>query len=140
MVRNPKTSTIKDATSLTPLCAQRELANYLNSVGQGGLSLTGGIPMMQEYYTSMIRNAKELIGKKQFRDIKLEGGIYYLSKNMNEKYRPVSDDARVSYYRAFGILPDMQIEMEKVYRNIQIYWCNKQCREHNVRQFFTTST
>lgn len=135
MVRDPRVSVTKDATSLKPLGSQTELANYLNSVGKGGLSLTGGIPLLQEYYSSMIRNATTLIGRKKFKDIKLEGGLYYLSRRMTERYSPVSVEARVSFYKAFGILPDLQIEMEQEYRNKTIKWCSRECtvrQEYNI--------
>lgn len=138
MVRNPVASTTKDATSLTPINAKIELSNYLNSIGKGGLSLTGGIPMIQNYYRSMIKEAHNLKGNRKGKQIKLEGGMYYLSKRMNEHYiEDICDEARKSYYDAFGILPEMQQEMENYYDNIVIQWCTPQCRTHSKRGCFT---
>lgn len=137
MVRNPHTSTVKDATSLTPINAKQELANYLNSIGKGGLALAGGIPMMQNYYRNMVYNAGILSGNKVCTNLKLEGGMYYLSKRMNEHYTDnISDETRVSFYHAFGILPEMQVIMEKHYDNIRISWCTSTCKAESVRSVF----
>lgn len=138
MVRDPRTASVKDATSLTPFNAKKDLANYLNSVGKGGLSLTGGIPMWQNYYRSMIKNGSLQIGNFKFRDIKLEGGLYYLSLRMSEKFVDnICDDARLSFYRAFGIIPDMQIAQEIRYDETVVEWCNDRCNTHSERACFT---
>lgn len=137
MVRNPHTSTGKDASSLTPLGSRKETANYLNSVGQGGLALTGGIPMVQDYYMSMIRNSQALSQGKRLKKLEIKGGLYYISKRMNERYKPlIPPEARVSFYHAFKILPDMQIEMENYYAGINIEWCEKTCERSTVRTEF----
>lgn len=138
MVRDPRVTSTKDAHSLKPLGSKTELANYLNSIGKGGLSLTGGIPMLQSYYLSMIRNATLLSGNKTLKDVKLEGGLYYLSKRMNEKQRAVTDEARSSFYKAFGILPDLQIEMEKQYDNLIVDWCSVRCYKQQPYNLFET--
>jgi len=138
MVRDPRTASVKDATSLTPFNARKDLANYLNSVGKGGLSLTGGIPMWQNYYRSMIKNGSLQIGNFKFRDIKLEGGIYYLSLRMSEKYvDDLCDDARLSFWRAFGIIPDVQKAQERRYDETTVEWCNDRCIIHSERSCFT---
>lgn len=136
MVRDPRVSVTKDAHSLKPVCSGTELANCLNSRGKGGLSLTGGIPLLQSYYLSMIRNAATIIGKKQFKDVPLQGGMYYLSKRMDEKYRDINNEARVSFYKAFGILPDLQIEMEQYYDNHTVSWCEKKCMQTQLSVMF----
>jgi len=124
MVRDVKQSLSKDAISIDPFDSQISLANYLHSVGNGGLSLTGGIPMLQEYYQSMIRNSTSLNPTdRKLKDVLTErDGFYWQRRGMTEKYRPVTDAARVSFYNAFGIMPDVQIYMEEYYRQLVIPW------------------
>jgi len=37
---------------------------------------------------------------------------------MHEKYRLVTDAARVSFYNAFGVVPDLQRELEQLYKTL----------------------
>jgi hypothetical protein len=94
--------------------------------------------MAQEYYLSMIRNAEKLAGGKKIKDRKLEGGLYYLSQRMNKKYVPVSEESRVSFYLAFGILPSIQKAMEQRYQNLDLEWCSSNCTVRHDRCMFET--
>jgi len=139
MQRNPHSCTTKDATSLDAINNEKELCNYLASIGKGGLSLSGGIPMLQEYYASMIRESNRLMKGKKCKYKKLTGGLYYLSKRMDEHYvDEITTEARISFYHAFNILPEMQRIKEKEYKNINLQWCSKNCTAHGERAVFTT--
>jgi len=138
MVRDVNAALTKDAISIKPFQSQMELANYLHSVGEGGLSLAGGIPVVQEYYQSMIRNSElNNPNNKQFKDILTErDGFYWQRRGMHEKYRPITDAARVSFYEAFGILPEVQVEMEIYYRNLVIPWQGASNLTHGAQTIF----
>lgn len=123
MVRNPHTASVKDSISLDVLKGRTEIGNYLNSVGQGGLALAGGIPMQQDYYLSMIEQSQKLLGNKKPKHLHLKGGLKYLSLRMSENYKTdISDMTRLSFWRAFGITPEMQMLMEDQYRKLEIDW------------------
>lgn len=128
MVRDPRKSCTKDTISIHPFNSVKDWVSYMDSVGNGGLSATAGIPMMQSYYLSYVRIAQENAPKGyDFSKRKIEqtqeiNGFYYMRKGMNEKVREITVEARVSFWKAFGITPDVQIFMEQQYSDIRQTW------------------
>jgi len=115
MVRDPRVSLSKDATVIDAKYVGKNLKAYLQSIGDCGLSLTGGLPIVQEYYLAMGAGKAEVSQPVHVDD---DGsGFRMLARRMHEKYRPVSDTARVSFWRAFGIPPGLQVELEKQFRD-----------------------
>lgn len=115
MVRDPRVTLTKDS-SLVNHAHLQHLRDYLQQVGSCGLSLTGGLPVLQDYYRSMCGSRS---GSVTIRDQHLlDSGFYRLSVGMREQYRPVSDVARVSFCRAFGIVPDLQVALERYYQGL----------------------
>lgn len=116
MVRTPQVSMEKDSISIKPFFNQNGMATWCNAVGEAGLSLTGGLPVLQEYYNSFTRVPRSKRSRRGRSKVKLdptmETGMMMLAKGMNEKYRPISTMARVSYCLAFGVTPEEQIVME----------------------------
>jgi hypothetical protein len=131
MVRNFPKALSKDCLSLKELDAPKVCRAWMDAVGQGGLSLTGGIPVYQEFYASYIRIARSIPLHRQSRrsskrrhnipDADLTGGMAWLSKGMTRDYRAISPETRHSFYLAFGTTPDMQVELENFYRKQE--WC-----------------
>jgi len=109
MVRDPKLSMAKDCLSVKPLDSKSIFMKWLGACGQGGLSLTGGIPIMQNYYRCMIRASG---GKCLTGDLTLETGFYFLGARMSQTFREPTDRSRYSFWLAFGIVPEMQIAIE----------------------------
>lgn len=138
MVRNPHSTMTKDATSLEVINNKKELANYLASIGKGGLSMTGGIPMFQDFYKSMVGQSERIMCGRKTTERKLKGGMYYLSKRMNCIYqKDITEDARVSFYHAFDILPEMQRAMEQRYKGVTLDWCSSMCTRPGERSYFS---
>lgn len=128
MVRNFPKSISKDCLSLKELNSAKVCRDWLDAVGQGGLSLTGGIPVYQDFYSSYIRIASGITvpktrqsSKRRHRapDVELTGGLAWLSKNMNRHYQQISPETRHSFYLAFGVTPDEQLNLESFYRGVQ---------------------
>lgn len=124
MVRNFPKAIAKDCLSLKQLQSQRTCKMWMDAVGQGGLSLCGGIPVYQEFYSSYIRAASTISDKRarqtaarrhRVADVELTGGLAWLSKGMTRRYTPVSEETRYSFYLAFGTTPEQQIALEEVY-------------------------
>nr|QIC52843.1 MAG: RNA-dependent RNA polymerase [Apple tombus-like virus 2] len=116
MVRNPFTALAKDCVSLKPWRNAKEYCSWIKGVGLSGKALAGGIPVFHEFYESFLRaggNAKPL----SHDDPSIGGGLYIASKGMTRQNLSVSTIARWSFWKAFGVTPDMQIEIEKHYRN-----------------------
>lgn len=116
MVRNPYICLSKDGCCVVKDYGWGSAARaWLASVGECGLSMSGGVPILQDYYTAMIRNGSV----KRDMAVVCETGMFMLSKGMTLSYTEVDDDARVSFYRAFGISPTHQRELEHYLRGVQ---------------------
>jgi hypothetical protein len=47
--------------------------------------------------------------------VEIGEGISYWSKGLESKLKPIVDDARVSFWKATGVLPEHQIDLERAY-------------------------
>lgn len=122
MVRSLK-SFSKDAISLVPLASERTFKMWLAAVGDGGMSLTGGIPMWQEFYSVMQRSAEGLSSKRRRRGATrfldctaMETGMMMAAKGMLREYGHVCPETRFSFWLAFGVIPDYQRAVEDLFR------------------------
>lgn len=109
MTRKHGHAMAKDCVSLKPLDGRRVFDRWRLAVGEGGLALTSGLPVQQEFYAALTRGA---VGKPLV-DITLESGMMRLAQGMEAKYRPVVAAARYSYWLAFGCTPDEQEALER---------------------------
>jgi hypothetical protein len=116
MCRNPHTALAKDSVFLQPFQTTKQVGEWMDAVGQGGLSLTGGLPVFQEFYQMMCRNGTK--GGKDHRVF--SWGVRHLIGNLSHKYREILPETRASFYLAFGTTPDAQIEMEKRFAALSI--------------------
>ena len=122
MVRNPLVSLSKDSYSVGPWNGINHARKWVNAVGLCGLSLTGGIPVVQSYYNMMIRNTQSVNSSGILRDVSFASGFRELARLGNRKSGAISEDARFSFYLAFGITPDLQRAMESDYVAHTIEW------------------
>lgn len=120
MIRNVRAFT-KDACIMIPINSEKTMKSWLGAVGDAGMSLTGGIPIWQEYYSVMQRSAgdassaKRRLGASFLNQSAFETGMMIAAKGMERTYGDVSARARYSFWLAFGILPDHQIALEQQY-------------------------
>jgi len=123
MVRNPHKAIAKDCVSIKPLDTEQGFKKYLTVFGQGGLSLTGGIPIWQDFYTSLIRSGSGH-NRKHFNrmlgDPCMETGMFMLAKRMTRLYKKPSPETRYSFWLAFGIDPSTQEALENYYQHNQV--------------------
>lgn len=108
MCRKPSAVLAKDTTFLQPYQSKKQVANWLHAVGMGGLRLTGGLPVLQHFYRAYMKYGKP--GK-----IPNDYMSWYMRqqmKSMDRDFGPVTPEARCSFYRAFGITPDEQLDLE----------------------------
>jgi hypothetical protein len=117
MVRNYNSAREKDSMCLFPLTGRGALESWLYAVGECGLALTSGVPVMQEMYTAFMRSGKP---SKMGEAVFMQGGARMMSRDMEAKRVAVSDDTRVSFYLAFGVTPDEQVAMEEYYRTWEV--------------------
>jgi len=119
MVRNPLVALSKDTTWKTPCfessgsVSQRASRTWLQAVGECGMSLCAGIPVMQAFYSSLIRCGPG--GKRSqaqgFGDG--QSGFERMAAGLCRGPEPVASSTRVSFWLAFGITPDVQVCLER---------------------------
>jgi len=115
MVRDPRTAISKDCLSLKPLNSIKTFERWCSAVGKGGMSLTGGLPLWQDFYTIFIRESN---GAKALTDPTLETGAARMARGMHRKYIDhIPPECRFSFYLAFGIHPYEQLVIEETFRN-----------------------
>lgn len=119
MVRNLTNSIRKDPICLIPVHTPGVLQMWYRAVGDCGLSITAGMPVLQEYYKMYQRSGKDYS----------EGFVQHVFKNtshltrmrgITSKERIVTAASRCSFYYAFGILPALQIEIERTYATMAL--------------------
>ncbi|ABM92360.1 replicase/polymerase, partial [Nootka lupine vein clearing virus] len=111
MVRTVDVALSKDCHSTVRWDSVKQAKKWLRAVGMCGIRLTGGVPIMQEFYQKMV-DSTESCELKNMEGL-LEGtGFYILAKNSKRGYRAISDEARFSFYLMTGIVPDVQTALE----------------------------
>lgn len=111
MVRKHGIAQAKDAHTVFPLRDRTTFERYWSSVGQCGLSLTGGVPVQEQFYAALNCGAPTISAAPQ-----LESGFARLAKGMNRQMGHIGPEARASYWKAFGVLPDHQMAIEEAIR------------------------
>ena len=112
MVRTLRTALEKDSISITKLINEKMMRKWLYSVGECGLSLCGGIPVMQAFYTAYMRNG---LPSNMSDALYMECGARILANGIAPKTYPISAESRESFWLAFGLLPDEQIDLEQYF-------------------------
>lgn len=119
MVRDPRVAISKDVLSIKPYETSRSFQTWLRCVGQGGASLSTGVPVMQEFYQCLIRNSPNYNRKsKLMKDSSMESGFFRLGVGLEAKVGPISERARYSFYLMTDISPQEQLSLENYYQNL----------------------
>jgi len=115
MVRNFPDSISKDIVSVRHRTHDAE--DWLAAVGMCGIHATAGISVLQQFYEALVKgrttakSLKKLAGKT---------GLWYLAKGMNQVSRTITSRSRYSFWLAFGMLPDAQLEAEKTFHPVTV--------------------
>lgn len=120
MVRNPLVALSKDMMWKAPdvstgYVVPASARAWLNAVGECGLSLCSGVPVMQAFYESHIRAG---VGRKTRKPQGFgdgESGFERMSLGLRRGPSAVTAETRVSFWLAFGITPDVQCVLESGY-------------------------
>jgi len=116
MVRNVATAISKDSVFLQPYQSRKQVFNWLAAVGMGGLRLTGGLPIFQNFYKVFDRYGVPGRNPTAY----MSWYTRHSLDNMDRDFSPVSAEARASFWEAYDITPDEQILEEKFYDNLRI--------------------
>jgi hypothetical protein len=111
MVRDPRKALAKDLHSILPLDDVHMAKGLCTAMGQGGMALCSGVPCCDKFYSKLyIRGEGVVIGRHPA----METGFSQLCKGVQNVSCSISDDARVSFWRAFGLLPSEQVLYEEM--------------------------
>jgi len=112
MMRNLYQSLAKDSVCILPVERKQEYDSWCHSVGTGGLALAGGLPVMQSFYTSLLRPGSKIWKHSSL----LDEGLYKLGAGMSRGVQDVLPVTRYSVWLAFGVTPEEQECIEDYYR------------------------
>lgn len=121
MTRNVFMALAKDSICTRPIFNQTTYEQWVGSVGLGGMSLAGGLPVFQAFYQSYVRASRGNNG--YLTDLEKESGFHNMTRGMARKAKPVTTAARVSFWKAYGIMPDEQITIEEYFDNFTPSFC-----------------
>lgn len=108
MVRDPRVAMSKDCVSLLGWDSPKAFADWAAAIGSCGLSLTTGVPVWEAWYGRLRRLGGNVGGGVA--ESVWDSGMGYMARGVEPC--EISAEARVSFYKAFGILPDFQVDLE----------------------------
>lgn len=111
MVRDPFTAMSKDCVSLLGWDGPEQFATWRDAIGTCGLELTSGVPVWESFYRA-IKSGDRQGGLEHV----YETGLGYWARGVQRC--AITDDARFSFWRAFGITPDDQVVLEESWPEI----------------------
>lgn len=117
MVRNLRTSLMKDAMCLVSVPNQKTYRKWLYAVGECGSILCSGVPVLSAYYEMLKRHGMKCTDA--FRD-EVFRNRSQLQLSTGVASAPLTDSARVSFYYAFGVVPDAQVILERELARMRI--------------------
>jgi len=123
MVRNAHVALQKDSMSTIGLDHYKTLECWLTAVGNGGVAICAGVPVMQEFYQCYVRSGKGRVSRIGD-DTSMQTGLALMSIGMEGTYREVTAGARLSAFLAWGITPDEQIALEREFGATTIEYNN----------------
>lgn len=114
MVRNPMTSIAKDSVIMVNHHNHKDcVSSWLGAVGSALTAACGGIPVMQSFYQMYSRHGTSVAKLEKSYNLWWHNVI---SDGMKSRRGlPVLPETRLSFYIAFGILPDEQVAIEQHY-------------------------
>jgi acylphosphatase len=116
MVRNLSAILQKDPMCLLPIPNETVYRKWLDAVGTCGTKLCSGVPLHFEFYSVFKRYGVDC--GNLIEEVYRGRSQLSLAKGCQEAM--VTDRSRVSYYYAFGVLPDEQCALETYYQSLQL--------------------
>lgn len=117
MVRNLEASLAKDSLALIQATTPEMVPAWCRAVGDAGTALCGGVPVLDAFYQMYQRSGKVV---ERWRNTYEVRGFEYMAANMHRRGKPILPETRLSYYVAFGLLPDEQEALERHFASMHI--------------------
>jgi len=119
MCRIPATVFKKDTLCTMPIPNRATYRMWLAAVGDGGCALTYGLPVLSAFY-AMYRRSGSNYTEAFYQRVYKNTSMFEKRHKVVERDSAISQEARYSFYVAFGILPDIQRAMESYFNSIDI--------------------
>jgi len=110
MVRNIKTALEKDTMTTINVTSQIALQKWMHAVGECGLALCSGVPILQAFYQFYMRHG---VASNMAEDPTFCTGMRMMRGDLVSKASEVTAESRLDVYVAWGITPDEQVALEK---------------------------
>lgn len=117
MVRNVTACLIKDPICLLSIPNDKVYRKWLAAIGMCGSHLAAGVPVLSEFYDVFSR-AGTSCSQGMLQEVFKNRSQLHLAQGLSAG--DVDARARVSFYYAFGILPDDQRQLERFYQSATI--------------------
>jgi hypothetical protein len=114
MVRDPRVALAKDSVCLLPLDTTKQRKAWIAAVAACGERIAGGIPVWNSFYKHLRRIANGVSADERLAHFS-QSGMYRNSIGMKRQFSDPTPDSRVSFAKAFGISPEMQVGLESYY-------------------------
>lgn len=114
MVRNIPVALRKDSLITVDVSKPKLLQAWMTAVGRGGLSMTGGIPIMQNFYRRLIHLGGGVTNNVS-KQLNRNSGMHMLGQGMDRAFSEPTAEARLNVFIAWGITPDEQVALENYY-------------------------
>jgi hypothetical protein len=124
MVRSPLKSLTKDCLTLQSVETPAQIGASYMAISTCGRIINSGVPISYALHNCLYRASSkytkmvEISDEFMFKNV--EYGNYERMKGLKHVRRNVADSTRLSYYKAFGITPDIQILLEDYYNQLDL--------------------
>lgn len=119
MVRNIPSTLRKDTMTVHRMTDAVHREKWCTAVGTGGLWLTGGVPILQDFYSTYQRIGC-MRASKMMDDPTFATGMKLMSKGMACHYQTPDAWTRVQVFEVWGITPDEQVALEQHMQGYQL--------------------
>lgn len=116
MIRNPLKALSHDMSSTLDI--EKCSRGWAALVASCGLHLTGGCPVMQSFYHFLARYADGAPPIR--RSHQTQSGFFRMAEMMTRKSHPITQEARYSFFLAFGISVPIQLALEDHYDHMVV--------------------
>jgi hypothetical protein len=119
MVRGLARAMAKDVVSFkVPMQSDKMFRKRCKAIGDCGMALAGRIPIFQSFYSAFQRGGEGAVLSSEEEGRFVMGGLYWQSRGMKRSSGDIHPTTRVSFYRAFGVTPDLQEYCEEHLDNV----------------------
>jgi hypothetical protein len=111
MVRGIEDSLARDVLTVKPVVSETQWDELRAAKAHCGVALASGLPVLQAFYQALGR------GTKGFKSHHIDhhSGMWQVSRGMKSRVREPTPEARLSFFRAFGVPPARQVALEEFY-------------------------